>query len=81
MGILQTGTRAAHRGGDGVDRLALADDALGQRVLHLEELLALALEHAIDGNAGPARDDAGDLVRRHRLLDHRALLLLSLDLF
>ena len=40
---------------------------LRERLLHLEQLLALALQHLVDRDAGPARDDAGDVVGRHRL--------------
>jgi len=47
----------------------LPDDALGQFVLHAQKLLALALEHPVDGNAGPARHDLSDMVGRHRLFD------------
>ena len=57
--VLQAGARAPHRRGDGLDGLALADHALGQRLLHAQQLVALALQHAVDRNAGPARDDAG----------------------
>ena len=35
-----------------------------ERVLHLQQLFALALQHLLDRNAGPARDDLRDLVRR-----------------
>ena len=35
-------------------RLVLADDAARDLLLHLEELLALAFEHLVDGHAGPA---------------------------
>ena len=52
-------------------RLLLADDALGQLVLHVEQLVALAFEHLVDRDAGPARDDLRDVVGRHRLLDQR----------
>ena len=37
---------------------------LAQRLFHLQQLLALALEHLVDRNAGPARDHAGDVLRR-----------------
>ena len=70
--VLEPGAGAAHRGRDGVHRFRLADDALGELVLHAQELLALAFEHLVDRNAGPARDDLRDVVGRHRLLDHVA---------
>ena len=70
VGVLQAGARAPHGGRDGLDRLVLADHALGQRLLHAQQLVALAFEHAVDGNAGPARDDLGDVVGGDGLLDH-----------
>ena len=78
--ILQPGARPAHRGRHRLDRLRLADHALADLLLHAQKLFLLAFEHAVDGNAGPARDDLGDVVRRHRLLDHRPLALGSLHL-
>ena len=65
VGILQAGARTPHGIGDGDDRLVLADDPPAQRIFHMEELLALALQHLVDGNAGPARDDGGDLALAH----------------
>ena len=46
IGVLQAGARAAQRVGDRLDRLVLADDALVQALLHVDELLDLALEQA-----------------------------------
>ena len=48
----------------------LADHALAQLVLHVQQLLALALEHPVDRNAGPARHHLGDLLGSHLLLEH-----------
>ena len=48
---------------------ALADDALADLLFHLQQLVALALEHLVDRHAGPARDDLRDMVGRHRLVD------------
>ncbi len=53
-----------------VDRLVLADHAPAQVVLHRQQLGPLALEHALDRNAGPARHHRGDVLGRHRLVDH-----------
>ena len=50
----------------------LADHALADLLLHLEQLLALAFEHAVDRNAGPARHDLRDVVGGDRLLDDGA---------
>src|SRR5207244_1696824 len=51
--ILQPGARPAHRLRYRGDRLVLADDARPERLLHLQELLALAFEHLVDRDAGP----------------------------
>ena len=51
--VLEPGARAADGVGDGLDRLVLADDALVQPLLHLEQLLPLALQQARDRDAGP----------------------------
>jgi len=68
-----SGAGAADRGRDGMDRLALADDPAHDLLLHLEELLALALKHLVDRNAGPARHDLSDVTGRHRFVDEPAL--------
>ncbi len=60
--------------------LLLADDALGQLVLHAQQLFLLAFEHAVDRHAGPARHDLRDVVGGDRLLHHGAALLLAFDL-
>ena len=70
--ILQAGAGAAHGGRDRLHGLALADDALGQILLHVQQLLALALEHLVDRHAGPARDDLRHVVGRHRLFHQAA---------
>src|ERR1044072_4733308 len=57
--------------GHGHDGLVLADHALVQASLHVDELLGLALEEAGDRDAGPAPDDRGDVVLVDLLLDHR----------
>ena len=54
-------------------RLGLPDDALIEVVLHAEQLLALTLEHATCGDAGPGRHHLGDVVGRDLLLHHRRL--------
>ncbi len=75
VGVLQPGTRAPHGASDGFDRLFLADDALAERALHVDELVPLALEHLVDWNTGPARDDLRDIGGRHDLRDHLAFAL------
>ena len=71
--VLQAGTRAAKGVRHRLDRFVLADDAQVQTLLHVDQLLGLALEQAVDGNPGPARDDGGDVVLVHLLLDHQVL--------
>ena len=44
-------------------------DAFVQPVLHVDQLLGLALEQPADGDAGPARDDLGDVVGVDLLLE------------
>ena len=49
----------------------LADDALVQPLLHVDELLHLALEQPVDGDLRPGGDDGGDVVLVDLLLHHR----------
>ena len=70
--VLQAGAGAAHRGRNRLHGFGLADHALADLLLHLEQLLALAFEHAVDRNAGPARHDLRDVVGGDRLLDDGA---------
>src|SRR5262249_37477558 len=69
--VLQAGARTTERVRYRLDRLALADDAPVHPVLHLDELLGLALEEPVDRDTGPARDDRGDVVLVDLLLHHR----------
>ena len=62
FGSARPGARAADRVGHEPHRLVLADDALVQRVLHVQQLVALALQHLRHRDAGRARDDLGDLL-------------------
>ena len=72
VGVLQSGTRSTHRSRNSGDGGVLTDNRFSEDRLHLEELFALALEHLVDGNAGPAADDAGDVVRGHLFAQHGA---------
>ena len=63
--ILQAGARAAHGVGHGFDRFVLADDALVQMLLQLDEFFALAFLQTRNRNARPARDDLGDVFLGH----------------
>src|SRR5829696_3259138 len=69
VGVLQAGARATDRVGHRADRLVLADDAVVQALLHVDELLDLALHEAADRDAGPARDDLGDVLAVHDVLE------------
>ena len=42
-------------------RFVLADHAVLQPLLHVDQLLHFAFEHAGDGNAGPLGHDSGDI--------------------
>ena len=64
--------------GDGLDRLVLADDALVQALLHVDQLLDLALHQAGDGDAGPLGDDLGDVLLGDLLGQHRAAIAVEL---
>ena len=44
--LLESGTGASHRIGDGLDGLTLTDDALDESILHLHQLLPLTLLQA-----------------------------------
>ena len=64
------------------DGLILADDALVQHLVQVQQLFALALHELCDRDARPAGDDAGDFLLRHLVAQQRAALLLALgDLF
>ena len=67
--ILEAGSCPAHRVGDGLDRLVLADDPLVEPLLHVDELGLLALHEARHGDAGPGRHDARDVVGIDLLLE------------
>ena len=60
----EAGPRAAQRVGDGLDRLVLADHAVVEALLHLDQLLDLALEQTADRDPGPLADDLGDVLAR-----------------
>ncbi len=64
--VLQARARAADRLRDDLDRGVLPDDALVQLVFHPHQLLRLGLGQLEDGDAGPHRDDVGDLLLADR---------------
>ena len=63
--VLDARARAQDRVAHALHGLVLADDALVQDAVQAQELLALALHQPRHGDAGPAGDDAGDLLLRH----------------
>ena len=83
VGIGQAGARAANRIGHGPHGLVLAHYALRDRLLHAQELVALAFEHLRHGDAGPLGDHLGDLLVgdlvAHQGRDFRLGLLRGLD--
>ena len=62
VGIGKARARAPDRVRHHAHRLVLADDALVQLLFHVDELVALALHHLRDRDAGRARHDLGDLL-------------------
>ena len=68
--VLEPRAGAAECVRDRRDRLVLADDALVQPLLHVDQLLRLALEQPVDRDPRPARDDGADVVLVDLLLDH-----------
>src|SRR6266853_1707883 len=65
VGFVRVGkprARTADRVCDEAYRLVLADHALVQLFLHRKQLVALALHHLRDGDAGRARHDFGDFL-------------------
>ncbi len=59
--VLEPGTGAAHRFRHRAHRLGLADDTLGELLLHVLQALPLGFEHLLDRDAGPARHHRGDV--------------------
>ena len=78
VGVGDTCPGAPYRVGDAPNRTILADEALMDALLHVQQLLLLALHHASHRDAGPRRDDLGDVGARDLLGDHPGGLLLVL---
>ena len=64
-GIGEPGAGTPNRLRDRLDRLVLADDALVQPLLELQEPVALLLRQLRDRDAGAPRHDLGDVLDRH----------------
>ena len=73
FGVLDPGAGAKDRIGDEPNRLVLPDDAPVQDFIEAQQLLALPLHQAGDGNPRPPRHDLGDLGFGHLLAQQSAL--------
>ena len=80
-GVVEACTRAAHGIGDGADGLVLADHAIVQFLLEVEQLLFLALDHLVDRYASPAGNHVGYILGIDLLLDQSFLALHGFELF
>lgn len=58
------------------DGLILADYPFMQRIFEPQQLIPLAFHETADRNAGPARDNVGDLLFRHSFAQQPGLLIL-----
>ena len=67
---MESGAAAAHGVGHGFDGFVLTDNAGVEFVFEMQELFALALEHAGDGDARPAAHHVGDVVGRDLFFHH-----------
>jgi len=65
LGILEPSSGTPNGLRDDVDRLLLADDALVQRILHVEQAIRLLGADADHGDPRPHADDLGDLLLGH----------------
>ena len=74
LGSLKPGAVAPDGVRDQAHGFVLADDAVLQALVHLDQLLDFAFHHAGDRNAGPLGDDAGDIVFVDLFLEERGLL-------
>ena len=73
FGILEAGARPAKGIRHRRDGVVLADHALVQTVLEMNQLLGLTLEQSIHRDPRPTRHDRGDVVLVDLLLHHRVL--------
>ena len=72
--VREPGARAPQRVRDRLDRLVLADHPVVEALLHVDQLLDLALHQLRDRDPGPAADDLGDVLLGHLLGQQRAAL-------
>ena len=69
LGVLESGAGAAHGVRDGDNGLLLADNAVVEAFLHVEELFGLAFKQAINWYARPGGYEPADVLRRDDHLD------------
>src|SRR5207253_7778033 len=67
--VLEAGPGTPDRVRDRLDSLILADHALVEMLLHLEQPLSLVADHPLHRHAGPGRDQLGDVVLVDALVD------------
>src|SRR6266849_50137 len=75
LGIAESGARAANGVRNPLQCRVLADHALPEPILHVDQLLDFTLEHLRDRNASPLGDDAGDILFVYFFLQHSRLAL------
>ena len=80
-GVRNAGAGAQNRIRDLLHGLVLADDPLVQYIGQAEQLFALTLNELLNRDAGPPRDDAGNLLIGHAVAQQALLLLFGRDLF
>ncbi len=69
VGVLKARASATHGIGHGLHRLVLVHHPLVQSLLHVHQLLDLALQQPGDGDARPAGDHLGDVLGVYLLLE------------
>ena len=74
VGVLESGAGAADRRRHGSDRVILPHDTVADALLHVQELLLLALEEAGNRNPAPAGDGSSDVLLADLFGEHGAVL-------
>ena len=75
VGIGEPCASSTHGVGDRADRVLLSDDATVQILFDAEQLLHLALEHLVERDTRPSRDDGGDILFADLFFEERAIAL------
>src|SRR6266516_1114523 len=77
--ILEPGARAAYGIRHGLQSGILTYNSLGEQFFHPDEFLDFAFKHLGNRNAGPLRDDFGNVLLIDLLLEHALVLLQLLE--